>query len=86
MPDEHISEGENRAYWRGRTDTRLENIEVRLCGLEDQINISNTKLEYIRVCVEKRSRTLYAISGGIAVLYVLLQIVTPIILRLVVKP
>lgn len=86
MPDEHTNDADNRAYWRGRTDTRLDNIDARLCKLENTTHITNTKLEHIHVCIEKRSRILSMLTGGLAVLYVLLQIVTPLILRLIARP
>lgn len=85
MPD-NIEEDGGRAYWRGRTDTRMDNIELRLCALDDQTQKIYDKLEHVHTCLEQRFRPLYVISGGIAILYILLQIGVPLFLRFIVKP
>jgi hypothetical protein len=76
-------------YWRGRVDGHLENLSHRLLALELGIEIrhkeNTTRLDHVHVCIEKRSKVLYIFSGGLAILYVLLQLVGPIIVSTVIK-
>lgn len=83
------SEGERRehlAYWRGRVDRGLETMDLRLAGMEDMMRVMQKtfteRLDHMHVCLERRTKILYALSGGIAVLYVVVQVGMPIVLKL----
>jgi len=65
-------------YWKGRVDSHLENSDMRLTNIENSIaqmlQDFNKRLDHIHECFEKRSKILYAMSGGLAVLYIIMQI------------
>ncbi len=80
---------EDPNYWRGRVDTRLENMDNRVGHLEVLISATHKeitiKLDHLHDCFEKRGKTIYMLLGALGALYVVLQIAAPLILRLITK-
>lgn len=80
---------EDTNYWRGRVDTRLENMDNRVEQLEVTISVNHketaTKLDHLHRCFERRGKTLYIILGALGVLYVILQIIAPLLLKTLIK-
>ena len=78
------------AYWRGRVDGHLESMNTRLELLEVRIESFHkdavVRMEHIHTCIEKRSKILYLLSGGLIVLYMLVQLGIPIVTKLFMKP
>lgn len=76
-------------YWRGRIDTQLEHISIRMKRMEvttEQVRtVLETRLDHMHICMERRAKTLYAIIGGIAVLYALAQLLLPAFMKLWMK-
>ena len=87
-------------YWRGHMDSSLKDlsrrlesiersIEMRLESIEKSIEVRHkehsNQLEHIHVCLERKTKTISLLCGGLIVLYVTLQIVSPFLVRLLVK-
>lgn len=78
------------AYWRGRVDGHLESLNARFEILETHMEAHHSenvlRLDHMHACIERRSKVLYLLTGGLVTLYILFQVVGPIILRLITKP
>lgn len=90
MEQDHGAQHEaNLAYWRGRVDGHLESLRTRLdlyeTRMESRHKDNVERLDHMHACFERRSKVLYILSGGIAVLVIFFQVIAPLLLKGVFK-
>jgi len=73
----HYQDGHER--WRGQVEIRLEHVEEGMTDMRAEIRL---RLDHLHACLERRTRVLYFILGGGITILGFLQILGPLVLKI----